>query len=104
MIIGCELMAHLGLVANFKRQVLQWDGATVPMKNPINLICQTYLRSCDIFEVVIQTAEIFYTREATKGMVKIIHITYANSDLKHIYSNETHLDYYEKTKLLGILK
>ena len=32
MIIGCNLMVQLGLMADFKRQVLQWDGATVPMK------------------------------------------------------------------------
>ena len=32
MIIGCKLMVQLGLMADFKRQVLQWDGATVPMK------------------------------------------------------------------------
>ena len=31
-IIGNDLMVQLGLTANFKRQVLQWDGATVPME------------------------------------------------------------------------
>ena len=33
-IIGCNLMVQLGLTAKFKRQVLQLDGATVPMKEP----------------------------------------------------------------------
>ena len=32
MIIGRDLMLQLGLLANFKRQVLQWDGVNVPMK------------------------------------------------------------------------
>ena len=32
MIIGYDLMVHIGLLCNFKRQVLQWDGATVSMK------------------------------------------------------------------------
>ena len=32
MIIGRDLMVQLGLTANFKRQVLQWYGATVHMK------------------------------------------------------------------------
>ena len=32
MIIGRDLMVQLGLSANFKNEVLQWDGITVPMK------------------------------------------------------------------------
>ena len=32
MIIVCELMLQLGLSFDFKRQVLQWYVATVPMK------------------------------------------------------------------------
>ena len=32
MIIGRDLMVQLKLTADFKRQVLQWDGATVYMK------------------------------------------------------------------------
>ena len=43
-VIGCyiiidpDLMVHLGLTAEFKCQVLQWDGATIHMKKPISLI------------------------------------------------------------------
>ena len=37
MIIGRELMVQLGLIAYFKRQVLQWDGDTEHMKEPIGL-------------------------------------------------------------------
>ena len=32
MIIGRELMVKLGLPADLKRQFLQWDGVTVPLK------------------------------------------------------------------------
>ena len=32
MIIGRDSMVQLGLTAEFKHQVLQWDGATVPIK------------------------------------------------------------------------
>ena len=38
MIIGRDLMVQLGLTANFKCQVHQWDGATVPMQEPSGLI------------------------------------------------------------------
>ena len=37
MIIGCDLMVQLGLLVNFKCQVLQWDGVTVPTKEPRGL-------------------------------------------------------------------
>ena len=38
MIIGHDRMVQLGLMADFKRQLLQWDGATVHMKDPRHLI------------------------------------------------------------------
>ena len=39
-IIGHDLMVQLGLSDYFKCQVHQWDGATVPMKQPIGMIGQ----------------------------------------------------------------
>ena len=56
-IFGCDLMVKLGISADFKRQVLQWDGATVPMKEPRGLLGQTYLTSSEMREVLMQTAE-----------------------------------------------
>ena len=35
MIIVCDLMVQLGLLVDFKRQVLQWDGDNFPIKNPL---------------------------------------------------------------------
>ena len=32
MIIVRDLMVQLGLTANFKRQLIKWDGTTVPIK------------------------------------------------------------------------
>ena len=34
MIIGRDMMVQLGLLVEFNRQVFQWDGVTVTMKNP----------------------------------------------------------------------
>ena len=50
-------MVKLGLLAKFKRQVLQLDGDKVPMKEPSGLLGQTDLTSREICEVVMQTAE-----------------------------------------------
>ena len=45
-------MVHLGLPYDFKCQVLQWDGLTVTMKEPIGLLGQTYQTSHEMCEVL----------------------------------------------------
>ena len=82
MIIVCDLMVQLGLTAEFKRQVLLSYGATVHMKEPINLLGQSNLTKREMREVVMQIAEPASTREATERMVKILDSIYANADLK----------------------
>ena len=62
MIIGCDLIVQLGLLDNFKQQVLQWDGATVPTEKSSGLLEKTYLTSREMRKVVIQNAELFPTR------------------------------------------
>ena len=65
MIIDRDLMVQLGLTAAFKRQVLQWDGATVPMNEPSSLGVKSDLTSRNVRVVVMQTAEPASTTEAT---------------------------------------
>ena len=55
MIIVRGLMVHIGLLANFKRQVIQWDGAIFLMKQPSGMLGQTDLTSCEMREMIIQT-------------------------------------------------
>ena len=62
MIIGRDLMVQLGLSADFKHQVLQWDGVTVPMKEPRGLLWKEDLTSYEMRKVAMQTAEQFSTR------------------------------------------
>ena len=57
MIIGRDLMVQLGLTADFKRQLLQWGGDTVHMKESSNLLGQSDLIKREMCEVVIKTAE-----------------------------------------------
>ena len=45
MIIGRNLIIQLDLLVEFKRQVLQWDGVTVHMKEPRVLLRKPYLTS-----------------------------------------------------------
>ena len=81
MIIVCDLMIQLGLTAIFKRQLLQWDGATLHMKEPSSLIEQSDLTRREMHWVVMQTVEPASTREATEQMVKTLDCTYAKEDL-----------------------
>ena len=37
-IIGHDLMVQLGILVEFKHQVLQWYGDTVPMKEPSGML------------------------------------------------------------------
>ena len=104
MIIGRDLMVQLGLKGNFKRQVLQWHGATVYMKEPSSLQGKYDLTKRKMHEVVMQTAEPASTREATELMVKIIYITYVKADLNQVAVNATHLNAEERTLLLSLIK
>ena len=104
MIIGRELMVQLGLLSNFKSQVLQWYGVTMTMKEPIGLLDKSDLTSCEMSEVVIQTAEPVSIREATERLVKTLEINCAEADLKQVTNNVTHMNSEEINQLLIILK
>ena len=81
MIIANYLIMQIGLLDDFKHQVIQQDFVIVPMKEPIGLLCQTDLTSCEIREVVIQTEEPVSTREDTQRLVKVLNGTYVKSYL-----------------------
>ena len=66
MITDRDLMVQLGLTANLKSQVLQWDGTTVHMKEYINLIGKSDLTKHEIWGVIMQTAKPSSTLEATE--------------------------------------
>ena len=97
-------MVQLCLTAYFKRQVLQWDGATVHMKDPSSFLGQSDITKRKMREVVIQTSETDYTRETTERMVKNLNSTYAKEDLKQVADNVTQLNAEERTLLLILLK
>ena len=57
MIIGRDLMVQLGLKDDFKRQFLQWDGATVRKKETSSLVGQYNLTKRNMPGVVMHTVE-----------------------------------------------
>ena len=103
-IIGHELMAQLGLRANFECQVLQWDVATVHMKESSGLLGKSDLNKSKMREVLMKTADPASTIEATERMVKNLNSTYAKADLNQVANNATQLNAEERTQLLSIVK
>ena len=91
MIIGYDVMVQLGLMANYKCQVLQSDCTTVHIKEYSILLGKSDLTKCDMREVVMQTAKPVSAREATETMVKIFDNTYAKADLEQVV-NSSHLN------------
>ena len=70
------------------------------MKEPSGLLGKSYLTSCEMRKVVMQTAEPVSTREVIEILVKIFDSTYVNADLKHVAYNTYHLNAEEITQLI----
>ena len=92
MIIDHDLMVQIGLMDNFKPQVLQWDGTTLHMKEPRGLLGKYDINKSEMREVVMQTAEPASTIEATEWIVKIINSTYVKAELNQVANNSTQLN------------
>ena len=103
MIIGRDVMVQLGHTDNFKRQVLQWDGTTVHMKESRNLLGKSNLTKREICKVIIQNAEAASTQEDTERMVKILNRTYSKVNMRQVV-NASQLNDEETTLLLSLLK
>ena len=91
-IIGHDVMAQLGLKANFKHKVLQWDDNTVSMKKTSGLLGKSNLTKRNMREVDLQTSETASTIEAIELIVKIIDSTYVKADLKQVDNHITQLN------------
>ena len=70
MIIFRDLMVQLGLTANYKWQVIQWDGAAVHIKELSGLLGQSVQTKHEMRKVVMQNSGPASKQEATERMVK----------------------------------
>ena len=97
-------MVQLVLLVDFKCKVLQWDGVTVPMKEPIGMIGKSDLTSHEMREVDMQTAEPASTRASTERLVRILDSTYVRANFKQVAHDATHLNAEERTQSLRLLE
>ena len=51
------IMVQLGIIAHFKRNVLEWDITELIMKEPGYVTGKTYITKNEMWEVVINTSE-----------------------------------------------
>ena len=103
-IIGRDLMVQLVLTADFKRQLLQWDGATMHMKKPRSFLGKYDVTKRDMRKVVMQSTEPASTQESTEQMVKVLYSKYAKAERKQVANNATQLNSDKITLLLSLLK
>ena len=85
-------MVQLSRLTDFNRQVIQYDGVTVPMKESIGLLGKTDLTSREMCEVVMQTSEPVSTREATERLVRILVNNYEKAYFEQVSTNATQLN------------
>ena len=71
MIIGRDLMIQIGLLNNFRREVIKRDGVTLSVKELICLPGQTYITSSEMRKMLIQIVEQVPAKEATEILVKL---------------------------------
>ena len=65
---------------------------------------QTDITSCEIRKVEIHIEELFYNREDTDSLLKILDSTYVKACLEQIAANATKLNYEDRTQLLRLLQ
>ena len=87
MIIGCELIVHLVMKANFGYKIPEWDETLLPMKAAFNFLGKPNLNKHYMQEVFIQSAEPYSARETTEIVVKTRYSTYSNTLLYDIDVN-----------------
>ena len=99
MIMGCDLMAELGLQLDFKERVMTWDSSTAPMKS------HSMITSNPEFTEYLENLELSYqVQELYDRMDKILDADYHKADLNKVTEEAIHLTPEEQKQLNFLLK
>ena len=93
-------MAHLGLMADFKRQVIQWDGAELLMNEQRSFLGQFVLTGHDMRKMVMQTTEPASTRDYSEIMAKPLDSNYDKDDLEQFATNSVQLNAEQRIEIM----
>jgi len=99
MIIGRDILDKLGIILDFKTNVIEWDSMRVPMRDPASLREQE-----ELLEAFAQTQEPENLKDAHERVNRILDSKYEKADLpKLVKDNCSHLSATEQRKLLQLL-
>ena len=100
MILGSDICQALGLIIDYKEQVVRWDTAYVPMVDR-EIFCTNLSTINDLFE---QSFEGNAVQSATSRMTRILDNDYHKADLPAIVQQCTHLTTVQQQLLLRVLQ
>ena len=98
MIIGTDLLIELGISLNFNTKVIEWDYATVPMKN------KDIFLNKQVDKIDEQLLESDSVKEATSRMKAILDAKYQKIDLNEYTSKLDYLSLDERDSLNKLLR
>ena len=84
--MGRDIMSHLRLLVNFKRNIIKWIGTVVLMKYIGLVTGKSNIDKIKMREVFIHTIETEYTA----CVINILNSNYDNTYLKEVKSSATH--------------
>ena len=98
-IIGRRTMQDMGIILNFKQNVITWDGMDVAMKNPNELADKE-----NLFATFLRATEPELVQESTDRANRILDANYEKANLASIVKEQcSHLTKEEKNALLRLL-
>ena len=102
MIIGRDLLGQLGIIIDYKSNLIDWEGTKIPMRD-YDKFHKLKLSSKELNVIIHNTTEPLVTEKATERMVKILDSNYHKANLTEIVAGAMHLDKKQKMNLLTLL-
>ena len=94
-------MVKIGIITNFKHNVLERHSPTVPIKQPGLIPGKHNLDKIKIQEVVMHTADPFFNNRPINSIANILESTYERSSINKVEYSIIQLNLEGKKLLLG---
>ena len=102
MIIGRDLLENLGVIMDFKKSSVNWEGIEIPMRD-FQRLKDLKMSHDEVNAIIKGSVEPLVTQEATERMVRILDSKYEKANLSNVVASTTHLTDVEKQKLFKLL-
>ena len=102
MVIGRDLLNDLGVILDFKKSLVNWEGIDIPMRD-FQKLKDLKMSTDEVNAIIKGSAEPLITEQATERMVRILDSKYEKANLSKVVAQTTHLSDIEKQKLYKLL-